>query len=39
MLSLNGAAWSYEPIKENFWEYTDGLEKLSHDEGFYTLNA
>ena len=39
MLSLNGAAWSYEPTKGNFWEYTEGLEKLSHDEGFYTLNA
>lgn len=39
MLSLNGAAWSYEPTKDNFWEYTTNLEALPHDEGFYTLAA
>jgi hypothetical protein len=39
MIWLNGAIWSYEPTKENFWEYTTSLEQLPHDEGFYTLNA
>lgn len=39
MISLNGAAWSYEPTKDNFWEYTTALEALPHDEGFYTLAA
>jgi len=39
MISLNGAAWSYEPTKENFWEYTPSLEKLTNDSGFYTLEA
>jgi len=39
MISLNGAAWSYEPTKEWFWEYTPSLEKLTNDSGFYTLDA
>jgi len=39
MFSLNGAAWSYEPSQDNFWEYTPNLEELPHDEGFYTLEA
>ena len=39
MFSLNGAAWSYEPSQEGFWEYTTDLEALNHDEGFYTLEA
>ena len=39
MISLNWASWSYEPTKEGFWEYTDSLEKLPHEEGFYTLAA
>ena len=38
MISLNGAAWSYEPQKDGFWEYTDSLEKLAKD-GFYELPA
>jgi len=39
MLPLNGAAWSYEPSQDSFWEYTTALEELTHDEGFYTLEA
>jgi hypothetical protein len=37
MISLNGTAWSYEPTKDNFWEYTTKLKALSYDEGFYIL--
>lgn len=37
MISLNWAAWSYEPTKDNFWEYTTNLETLPNDEWFYTL--
>ena len=39
MFSLNGAAWTYEPSQDGFWEYTNELEALNHDEGFYTLEA
>jgi len=39
MISLNGAAWSYEPTKDGFWEYTPSLEKLTNDGWFYTLEA
>ncbi len=39
MYAQNGASWSYEPTQENFWEYTDALEQLPHDGGFYTLAA
>ena len=39
MISLNGAAWSYEPSEDGFWEYTDSLESLPHEEGFYKLDA
>ena len=39
MLSLNGAAWSYEPSQDWFWEYTPALEELTNDAGFYTLEA
>jgi hypothetical protein len=38
MISLNWAAWSYEPTKEWFWEYTEALDKLE-DSGFYKLDA
>ena len=39
MFSLNDAAWSYEPSQDGFWEYTNWLEELTNDEGFYTLES
>ncbi len=37
MIPLNGSAWSYEPTKDDFWEYSENFEKLTQNEGFYTL--
>ena len=39
MFALNEAAWSYEPSQDGFWEYTNWLEELTNDEGFYTLES
>ena len=39
MFSLNDAAWSYEPSQDGFWEYTENLETINNDEGFYTLES
>jgi len=37
MVELNGASWSYEPLQDEFWDYSDELENLTNDGGFYTL--
>ncbi len=38
MITLNWAAWSYEPTKDGFWEYSDKLSSIYNDEvWFYIL--